>query len=107
MIVSALCLARVGIDQLEVGQKLHGTVKRVLDFGAFVDVGRGLTHTYSCFCTGRSVFHGSSGCYTDGLVHISKMAPGRVDNAHDYAEEDQEMDVWVGRSRRRQFHVWY
>ncbi|CAE7860039.1 ypfD [Symbiodinium necroappetens] len=73
LVLDSIQIPRVGIDQLEVGQKLHATVKRVLDFGAFVDVG----------------------CYTDGLVHISKMAPGRVDNAHDYAEEDQEMDVWV------------
>ena len=48
----------------------------------------------------KSALRCSSGCYTDGLVHISKMAQGRVDNVHDYVEVDQELDVWVGRSSR-------
>jgi len=73
LVLDSIQIPRVGIDKLEVGQKLHGTVMRVMDFGAFVDVG----------------------CYTDGLVHISKMAQGRVDNVHDYVEVDQELDVWV------------
>ena len=37
-------VTRFAMDTLEVGQKLKGTVKRVLDFGAFVDVGEGLGH---------------------------------------------------------------
>ncbi|CAE7572285.1 ypfD [Symbiodinium sp. CCMP2592] len=73
LVLDNIQIPRVGIDKLEVGQKLHGTVMKVRDFGAFVDVG----------------------CHTDGLVHISKMAQGRVDNVHDYVEEDQELDVWV------------
>ena len=40
------------IDDLHVGMKLEGTVRNVVDFGAFVDIG----------------------LHNDGLVHISKMS---------------------------------
>ncbi|CAE7255009.1 MET3 [Symbiodinium natans] len=73
LVLDHIQIPRVALDTLEIGQKLRGEVKRVMDFGAFVDVG----------------------CYTDGLIHISKMDIGRVDNPHDYVEEDQELDVWV------------
>ena len=43
--------------KLEVGQTVEGTVKNVTDFGAFVDLGG-----------------------ADGLLHISEMSWGRVDN---------------------------
>lgn len=60
-------------DSLEVGQKYQGTVRSVLDFGAFVDIG----------------------AETDGLVHISAVSRERVDNIHDYVEEGQQIEVWV------------
>ena len=41
----------LSIDNLKVGMKLEGTVRNVVDFGAFIDIG----------------LHG------DGLVHISKI----------------------------------
>ncbi len=41
------------IEDLEVGMRLQGTVRNVVDFGAFVDIG----------------------VKQDGLVHVSKMAP--------------------------------
>ncbi len=40
------------IDNLKVGMKLEGTVRNVVDFGAFIDIG----------------------LHSDGLVHISKIA---------------------------------
>ena len=40
------------IDDLEVGMTLNGTVRNVVDFGAFVDIGVGI----------------------DGLVHISQIS---------------------------------
>ncbi|CAJ1412751.1 unnamed protein product, partial [Effrenium voratum] len=73
LLVDFIQVPRVGIDTLKLGQKMAGTVKRVLNFGAFVDVG----------------------CYTDGLVHVSKMANERVDNPEDYVSEDDEITVWV------------
>ena len=42
----------LGIEDLEVGMELQGTVRNVVDFGAFVDIG----------------------VHQDGLVHISRMA---------------------------------
>merc|ERR1719468_768101 len=63
----------IPLEQLEVGQKLKGTVVSVRDFGAFVSVG----------------------AVVDGLVHISRMSVERVNDPNDYAEVDQEVDVWV------------
>jgi len=42
----------ISIEELEVGMKLTGTVRNVIDFGAFVDIG----------------------VHQDGLVHISEMS---------------------------------
>ena len=39
------------IDNLKIGMKLEGTVRNVVDFGAFIDIG----------------------LHNDGLVHISKI----------------------------------
>jgi uncharacterized protein len=46
------------IDDLKVGMEIEGTVRNVVDFGAFVDLG---------------VYH-------DGLIHISKMNHGQFVN---------------------------
>merc|ERR1719468_309640 len=63
----------IPLEQLEVGQKLKGTVVSVRDFGAFVSVG----------------------AVVDGLVHISRMSVERVNDPNDYVDVDQEVDVWV------------
>merc|ERR1719468_1100981 len=63
----------IPLEKLEIGQKFKGTVRSVREFGAFVDFG----------------------AVTDGLVHISRMANERVNDPNDYAEVDQEVDVWV------------
>jgi len=63
----------IPFDKLEVGQKYTGTVRSVLDFGAFVDIG----------------------AEGDGLLHISRIAKERVENVYDYVSEGQEIDVWI------------
>ena len=44
-------------SKIQVGDKVEGTVKNVTDFGAFIDLGG-----------------------ADGLLHISEMSWGRVEN---------------------------
>ncbi|MDR8390422.1 RNA-binding transcriptional accessory protein [Aliifodinibius sp. S!AR15-10] len=48
------------MEDLSEGQKLQGTVRNVVDFGAFVDIG----------------------VKQDGLLHISKMAKHKVEDPH-------------------------
>jgi ribosomal protein S1 len=61
------------VKTLQVGQEVEGVVKRVTDFGAFVDIGVG----------------------RDGLVHVSEMAQGRVAKASDIVKEGDQVRVWV------------
>ena len=61
------------IDDLEVGMELTGTVRNVVDFGAFVDVG----------------------VHQDGLVHISKMAKRFVQHPSDVVTVGDTVKVWV------------
>ena len=63
----------VTIDNLKIGQHLHGKVKNITEFGAFVDVG----------------------IPQDGLVHISKLAKWKVEKVEDVVSIGQEVDVWV------------
>jgi small subunit ribosomal protein S1 len=60
------------LENLEVGQVLEGTVQRLTDFGAFVDIGG-----------------------VDGLVHISEMAHHRVERPSDIVTEGQKVEVKV------------
>lgn len=60
-------------EEPEVGKVYRGEVKTIKDFGAFVNILPG----------------------KDGLVHISKIAPGRVEKVTDYLKEGQEVDVVV------------
>ncbi|QHE54295.1 30S ribosomal protein S1 [Pontibacillus sp. HMF3514] len=60
------------MQSLEEGQVLEGTVQRLTDFGAFVDIGG-----------------------MDGLVHISQLAHEHVDKASDVVEEGQKIRVKV------------
>ncbi|WP_214849451.1 30S ribosomal protein S1 [Exiguobacterium sp. s193] len=60
------------LENLEVGQILEGTVQRLTDFGAFVDIGG-----------------------VDGLVHISEMAHHRVERPSDIVTEGQQVEVKV------------
>jgi len=56
-----------------VGKIYRGTVRRVVDFGAFVEILPG----------------------TDGLVHISQLAPERVNSVTDVVHEGDVIDVKV------------
>jgi polyribonucleotide nucleotidyltransferase len=59
------------VAEIEVGKIYRGTVKRILDFGAIVELGYG----------------------KDGLVHISELAPTRVKNVTDILQEKDEVLV--------------
>ena len=61
------------IDDLSVGMILKGTVRNIVDFGAFVDIG---------------VHH-------DGLVHISQMREKRVKHPLDVVSVGDIIDVKV------------
>jgi polyribonucleotide nucleotidyltransferase len=59
--------------EAEVGRIYKGTVKKIMDFGAFVEILPG----------------------TDGLVHISQLAPERVAKVRDVLNEGDEVMVKV------------
>jgi polyribonucleotide nucleotidyltransferase len=59
--------------EAEVGKIYRGTVRRVVDFGAFVEILPG----------------------TDGLVHISQLAAERVQSVTDVVKEGDVIDVKV------------
>ncbi|HIJ54814.1 MAG TPA: polyribonucleotide nucleotidyltransferase [Deltaproteobacteria bacterium] len=61
------------IKEPEVGATYEGTVVKITDFGAFVEIFPG----------------------TDGLVHISQLAPHRVNRVTDFVKEGQELKVKV------------
>ncbi len=65
--------AALSIDDLEAGMELTGTVRNVVDFGAFVDVG----------------------VHQDGLVHISKMSKNFVKHPSDVVRVGDNVKVWV------------
>jgi small subunit ribosomal protein S1 len=60
------------MEQLKEGQVVHGTVKNVTDYGAFVDIG-GL----------------------DGLLHLTDLSWGRVRHPSDVVKPEQELDLMV------------
>ena len=61
------------IDDLKPGMKLQGTVRNVVDFGAFVDIG---------------VKH-------DGLVHVSKMSKQFIKDPRSAVSVGDIVDVWI------------
>ncbi len=61
------------VQVAEVGKVYHGTVAKVMDFGAFI-----------------TLFPG-----TDGLLHISQIAQERVENVADFLKEGDQLDVKV------------
>lgn len=60
------------MSQLEEGQILDGVVRKIMDFGAFVDIGG-----------------------VDGLCHISDLAWNRVEKVQDVLSEGQHVKVMV------------
>ena len=65
--------AALSIDDLEAGMELTGTVRNVVDFGAFVDIG----------------------VHQDGLVHISKLTKRFVKHPSDVVAVGDTVKVWV------------
>ncbi|MDN4527296.1 Tex family protein [Fictibacillus fluitans] len=61
------------LEDLKQGMELEGTVRNVVDFGAFVDIG----------------------VKQDGLVHISKLAKRFVKHPMDVVSVGQVVTVWV------------
>lgn len=61
------------IDDLKIGSKLKGTIRNVVDFGAFVDIG----------------------IKNDGLVHISQLSEKYVKNPLDVVSVGDIVDVTV------------
>ncbi|MEZ2004225.1 S1 RNA-binding domain-containing protein, partial [Staphylococcus aureus] len=63
----------LSIEDLKEGMKLSGTVRNVVDFGAFVDIG----------------------VKQDGLVHVSKLSKKFVKNPMDIVSVGDIVDVWI------------
>ena len=63
----------LSIEDLSPNMKLSGTVRNVVDFGAFVDIG----------------------VKQDGLVHISKLSKKFVKNPMDIVSVGDIVDVWI------------
>lgn len=63
----------LSIEDLSKGMKLNGTVRNVVDFGAFVDIG----------------------IKQDGLVHISKLAKKFIKHPMDIVNVGDIVEVWI------------
>lgn len=59
-------------DTLEEGKSIKGIVKKLVDFGAFIDLGG-----------------------IEGLLHISEMGWGKVEKSSDVLSEGQEIEVFL------------
>ena len=69
----AIAMIRSLVEEAEIGKLYVGTVRRITDFGAFVEILPGM----------------------DGLVHISQLANERVASVRDVLSEGQEVLVKV------------
>nr|WP_278925240.1 Tex family protein [Streptococcus canis] len=63
------------LKDLAIGQKLEGTVRNVVDFGAFVDIG----------------------VHEDGLIHISEMSETFVNHPSQVVSVGDLVTVWVSK----------
>ena len=63
----------LSIDDLKLGMKLQGTVRNVIDFGAFIDIG----------------------LHNDGLVHISKISNNYIKHPSDVLSVGDIVDCYV------------
>ena len=61
------------IDDLKVGMKLQGTVRNVVDFGAFIDIG----------------------LHNDGLAHISKLTDKYIKHPSEVVSVGDIVDCYV------------
>jgi small subunit ribosomal protein S1 len=60
------------LAEIQPGQIRKGIVKNIAEFGAFVDLGG-----------------------IDGLLHITDMSWGRINNPHEVVKIDQELEVYI------------
>ena len=60
------------VSKLEKGQILEGTVKNITNYGVFIDLGG-----------------------VDGLIHITDLSWGRVNDPHDFVQLDQKINVVI------------
>src|SRR5207245_1244974 len=60
------------LAEIQSGQVRRGIVKNIAEFGAFVDLGG-----------------------IDGLLHITDMSWGRINNPHEMVRIDQPLDVYI------------
>jgi small subunit ribosomal protein S1 len=60
------------LSEIEPGQVRKGVVKNIAEFGAFVDLGG-----------------------IDGLLHITDMTWGRINNPHEVVHIDQQLEVYI------------
>ena len=63
----------MGMEDLKAGMELKGTVRNVIDFGAFVDIG----------------------VHQDGLVHISQITIRFIKHPSEVLKVGQIVTVWV------------
>ena len=63
----------LSIDDLKIGMKLQGTVRNVIDFGAFIDIG----------------------LHNDGLIHISKISKDYIKHPSDVLSVGDIIDCYV------------
>ena len=63
----------MGMEDLKPGMELKGTVRNVIDFGAFVDIG----------------------VHQDGLVHISQISNRYIKHPSEVLKVGQIVTVWV------------
>lgn len=63
----------MGIEDLKVGMELTGTVRNVVDFGAFIDIG----------------------VHQDGLVHISEITEKYIKHPSEVLKVGQVVQAWV------------
>jgi uncharacterized protein len=63
----------LSIEDLKVGMELTGTVRNVVDFGAFIDIG----------------------VHQDGLVHISQITEKYIRHPSEALKVGQIVQVWV------------
>lgn len=71
------------VKMLAVGQKVTGVVRRITDFGAFVDIGVG----------------------RDGLIHVSELSVRRVGKVTDVLQEGQDVEVWIKKLDRERNRI--
>ena len=60
------------ISKLEKGQVLEGTVKNITSYGVFIDLGG-----------------------VDGLIHITDLSWGRVNDPHEIVKDDEKLNVVI------------